>query len=81
MVRAVGDVESRPVPAQENGSHESEVGQVCAAVERVIQDYGVALPELVESDRAHYGAGHGAEVDGYVRGLGDEFGVSVEDGA
>ena len=65
----------------EDGGDHGDVGEVGAAEVGVVEDDDVAGLEWGEGHRGGDALGHGAEVDGDMRGLGDEAAVGVEDGA
>ena len=67
----------------EDRHHHRDVGQVRAAIIGVVEGVDVALAHLLAAqlqDGAHRFA-HRAQMDGHVRGVGDQVAVGIEDGA
>ena len=67
--------------ADEDGGDAGDVGQVGAAVIRIVEDDQVAVFESHGGQGGLDREGHGPEVDGDVRALGQGLAVRVEEGA
>ncbi len=80
MVGAVGDEEGRPA-AVEDGRDAGDVGQVRSAVIGIVDQDEVAVLEGQGGQGGLHGQGHGPEMDGDVRALGQRLAALVEDGA
>lgn len=71
------------VPLVEHRRHDGHVGQMCAAVVRIVDGVHVAGPHRAVVAAQHFpdGLPHGAEVHRDVRCVGDQVAVRVEEGA
>ena len=77
MVRAHGGVADDLATAGCDRLHEREIGEMRAAVIRIVEEKDVVRARIAGADRAHR-LRHGAEVDGNVRRLRDHASVGVE---
>src|SRR5215813_1545493 len=81
LVRAIDGPEGEAL-AHEDGEERGEIGEVVAAVIRIVEEEHVAGPDAAREVVDHGLDGHGqrAHVDGHVLGLGGEPALAVEDG-
>jgi hypothetical protein len=80
VVGPVGHEEAEPA-AQEDGRYAGDVRKVGATAVRVVQDGQVARLEGHDPERGLDREGHGPEVDGDVRALGQGLAPAIEKGA
>ena len=76
----IGHEKAEPA-AQEDGGDAGDVGQMGPAPVGVVEDDQVALLKGHGPERRLDGEGHGAQVDGDVRALGQRLAGAVEAGA
>lgn len=81
MVGAVGNIKEGTTVRIMHSPHQGDVRQMAAPAEGIVDNKDVAGGEGVAAKGMGHGAGHGAEMNRDVGGLGDQVAVSVENGA